>query len=516
MLRKIVAVWLSISIMFGFVVIVDVITDLTPTVRATTLYVNTTGSGGAYTSIQDAIIASSDGGTVFVYNGTYYEHVVVGKMINLTGEDWNNTIVDAQGSGSSISVRRNWVNVSGFLVRNSGPEEWPGYDAGIDLDDVQYCRIFNNNVSNNTHGIGVMTSHNNNISGNFISNNTCGIRFYPSSFSNNNLIANNNISLNPGRGIQMYDSIKNDIIKNTVSLNGDWGICLSSSSISNNICNNTIFSNKWRGIVISSDSNFIYGNIITSHEISGIYVSLSQSVTIASNTMVENGIYIRGNQVEHYNTHSISSSNIVNGKPVYYMKNQTGGSVPEGAGQIILANCANVEIDNQTLNNCSTGIALSFSMNNNISNIETNGNYIGISIIDSGGNIVRNSNASNNDYGIWLISSSNGNQIFENNITKNQYGIRIDSSTNNVVYHNNFYYNVGSSDVSSNQWDNGYPMGGNYWTDYAGVDIKRGPSQNLDGSDGFGDTPYENIKFGDSKDNYPLMIPFGNYIYLMI
>jgi nitrous oxidase accessory protein NosD len=137
MLRKIVAVWLSISIMFGFVVIVDVITDLTPTVRATTLYVNTTGSGGAYTSIQDAIIASSDGGTVFVYNGTYYEHVVVGKMINLTGEDWNNTIVDAQGSGSSISVRRNWVNVSGFLVRNSGPEEWPGYDAGIDLDDVQ-------------------------------------------------------------------------------------------------------------------------------------------------------------------------------------------------------------------------------------------------------------------------------------------------------------------------------------------------------------------------------------------
>jgi hypothetical protein len=52
-------------------------------------------------------------------------------------------------------------------------------------------------------------------------------------------------------------------------------------------------------------------------------------------------------------------------------------------------------------------------------------------------------------------------------------------------------------------WDNGYPDGGNYWSDYTGTDVYSGAGQNIPGSDGIGDTPY--VINTSNRDNYPLM-----------
>lgn len=55
-------------------------------------------------------------------------------------------------------------------------------------------------------------------------------------------------------------------------------------------------------------------------------------------------------------------------------------------------------------------------------------------------------------------------------------------------------------------WDNGYPSGGNYWSDYKGVDLYSGPYQNITGCDGIGDTPYIIDEY--NVDRYPLMNPW--------
>jgi len=132
--------------------------------------------------------------------------------------------------------------------------------------------------------------------------------------------------------------------------------------------------------------------------------------------------------------------------------------------------------------------------------------------------------------GIRLLNSTNCN-IYENNIINNIDGLRLDNATSNIVWGNNittnhhgihpfsgsrFYLNnfVGNNEHVRfattgypNVWDDGYPIGGNYWGNYTGVDQKQGENQNEDGSDGLGDTPHIIITSLNS-DRYPQMVPY--------
>jgi parallel beta-helix repeat protein len=113
-----------------------------------------------------------------------------------------------------------------------------------------------------------------------------------------------------------------------------------------------------------------------------------------------------------------------------------------------------------------------------------------------------------NSIAINLTQSSTGTTICANTFSQNSIGIILTNSNGNTIYHNNFIGNtqqVSVSGSSNNVWDNGYPSGGNYWSDYTGVDLKSGPNQDQPGSDGIGDTPYTK---GGITDQYPLMNPW--------
>jgi nitrous oxidase accessory protein NosD len=77
----------------------------------------------------------------------------------------------------------------------------------------------------------------------------------------------------------------------------------------------------------------------------------------------------------------------------------------------------------------------------------------------------------------------------------------LDSSSNNTFYHNSFINNTQHVHIETaghaNSWDNGYPSGGNYWSDYNGTEANH---------DGIGDTPY--VIDANNIDNYPLMTQY--------
>lgn len=106
--------------------------------------------------------------------------------------------------------------------------------------------------------------------------------------------------------------------------------------------------------------------------------------------------------------------------------------------------------------------------------------------------------------------------VFDNNVTfygnyvTNEYtALSIFATSRVTVYHNDFEnftvatYLGSATNLSFNA---SYPIGGNYWANYTGVDHYSGPGQNLPGSDGIGDTPY--IINATLRDNYPLMKPW--------
>lgn len=230
-------------------------------------------------------------------------------------------------------------------------------------------------------------------------------------------------SLNDGIGI--YSTTVHFIIRNTFikdGVEGNSGIYL--NRVTNGMIDNCILENNSDG---------------------GISLLWSSSITITNNTMIGNGIVIWGyvswsTHVEYWTTHHIDTSNIVNGRPVYFWKNQTQGTIPTGAGQVILANCSNIIVENQELNQASVGIQIGHSSNITINDNIASNMTTGISIQESRGNMILGNIVSNNTYGIYLDAASNWNYIFFNSGSYNRYGLYLYSDMSRIEY-NFFSYN---------------------------------------------------------------------------
>jgi parallel beta-helix repeat protein len=116
-----------------------------------------------------------------------------------------------------------------------------------------------------------------------------------------------------------------------------------------------------------------------------------------------------------------------------------------------------------------------------------------------------------NKGGVSLLFGGN-HTVLNNVISSSYYGINIIYSENNRVFHNCFLNNTQHVYItgSINKWDDGYPSGGNYWSNYTVADLYHGPYQNETGSDGIGDKPY--VIDENNVDKYPLMKPWTSLI----
>ncbi len=185
---------------------------------------------------------------------------------------------------------------------------------------------------------------------------------------------------------------------------------------------------------------------------------------------------------------------------------------------LYLRNSSNCLLTENMVTKNGEGIFLSGSSNNSITrNLIVENTFRGITPqASSNNNLIEANNISANEAAIEIYQSRQ-NLVRENYIQQNMIGILLANCSQTLIYHNSIIdnpslpaYSIASPD---NQWDDGYPSGGNYWSDYTGVDSYSGPLQDIPGSDGIGDTPYiisSKSQPNDPKDNYPLMGPWGS------
>jgi parallel beta-helix repeat protein len=443
------------------------------------------------------------------------------------------------GSNNTILNCKTLENVIGIWARTS-----------MDEQNTHYSFI-GNTVSHNGAGMWLVGSSRNKVTNNNFENNTrinvpSQVRFHYGELMQSYGWTSGALSL--------YASTSNTIVGNTM-INSDEGIYLGSFSGNNTLRNNAITGNLHnfgvdhhaRGLSYYvqdiDESNTVDGKpiiywinhhneqvpknagyvaIVNSTDIAIKFLNLSKNrqgiLLVSSNDTV-----ISSNRISNAACGMVitSSSELFPG-PVYHSANDT--------------------VYNNTIIACGTAVCVYSGKGHTISSNYISGNIAGIYLKMPSSNAVVIANTITNctywgnqmiphDAWLWDVGvygpaginiESSDNVIAGNTVSYNDIGMTIGLITmrgNNVIYHNNFVDNIYKHVMigSLNIWDNGYPSGGNYWSDYTGMDIYGGPNQDERGSDGIGDSPFMLSEWidpdvppecRDQRDRYPLMKPW--------
>jgi len=440
-----------------------------------------------FNTINEAIASAKviDGDTIFVRSGSYYEHVFLSKAINLVGESRDTVIVDGNSTGTVIEIGVDNVSITNMTIKNAG-RTWLGYaypDSCVSGSNIMNVLIKNNTLTGASVCLWLVYSSLVNVSDNVVWDATIGgIIGYASS----NITINHNLVDNCGlMGIHLDGASNNcKIAENTVTNNLE-GIFLEAGSARNRIEDNHLKGNNASVFLYKCDLNVLRRNNMTSDQ----YNLIVWGYDLAS--------FIQ----------DIDESNIVNKKALYYLTNHHDLLIdPSGypnMGYLALVNCTNITVRDLNVTRNGDGILLAYSTNCSLTNITLSENLGPLR------------------YGGLTFHKSNNNKIFGNEICHNSYAMCLYYSDGNTFYHNSFLYNdkqvvsdllapfsnQSSGYFSVNVWDDGYPSGGNYWSDYNGTDLYTGPYQNDTGTDGIGDTRY--VINANNQDNYPLIYPWS-------
>ena len=261
-----------------------------PTSRGNWLYVGGSGPGN-YSSIQKAIDAANDGDTVYVFPGAYFENVIVNKSITLMGADKNTTIVDANHSGSCITLDHQHTRMSGFTVQHSGNATKNEYqDSGFLLPFGSYSphnsEISDNIIKENFDGIFLWEAHNYTISQNLIQDNTnCGVYIFAGGDSNR---IDHNIILNNGaQGIRIdgdTSNYLNKVVSNFLDNNTNNGIIMSGYIC--NVTSNHISYSK-TGVIVIGPYSQVIGNTVANNSL-GLSLDQSMQAVVEENSFTNN------------------------------------------------------------------------------------------------------------------------------------------------------------------------------------------------------------------------------------
>ena len=134
----------------------------------------------------------------------------------------------------------------------------------------------------------------------------------------------------------------------------------------------------------------------------------------------------------------IDISNLVNGKPIYYLLGDSGTVIDSSsnAGTVYCINCDRVTVKDLTLTNNKKGILFYNTSNSRIENNYVSNNWDGITLYDSNNNTILGNNASNNELNGISLGSSTNNTITGNNASNNEAGVILSVSTANKITSN--------------------------------------------------------------------------------
>jgi len=270
------------------------------------------------TSVNAAVEKASDGDSILVYPGTYYEkNILIRKKLHLRGI--NQPVLDGEKKYEIISVWSSDVSIDGFVLRNSGQSSMNDL-AAIKIYNAQNVLISNNNLQGNFFGIYFQGCSKSTASGNFVkasgseelqsgngihcwkcdsmtiennkvSGHRDGIYF---EFVTNSNIRKNFSHQNIRYGLHFMFSHHNDYVENIFENNGAGVAVMYTNHV--RMYHNT-FKDNWGGaaygLLLKEISDSEVKNNLFINNSSGIYMEGSNRIMIEKNNFENNGCALR-------------------------------------------------------------------------------------------------------------------------------------------------------------------------------------------------------------------------------
>jgi parallel beta-helix repeat protein len=473
MRRKGLSISIVMLIILGSFVLVDVTWDIMPMVEAKTWYVDDVPGGSPsedFTSIKDAVDAASDGDTVYVYSGVYYEHIdLPDKSLTITGQNREATIIDGNGTGTIFSKGggSETININKFTLRNAdlGLYSWEYiYFINNRIQDMTGNGInlnFHNsvidNIITNCNDAGVSMFSQNTLKGNNINNCNDGLFFsYENNYIYNNVLDGNNVGLSfitpdcTRNYISQNNTINGETVYHFYNVHGTPG---SPITINNKVLDKFNISIIGKISIIDCSYINIYSNTIMNNiKGSGIFIYSSTNIRVGGNTIENNvgpailvyagsGVQIHGsNNIDLFD--NTLSKNI---EGIYGVDTNDGRNF-------------NISItDNVIVNNFDCGLL--FMQSSFTSNVDIIGNNISNNLdgIYFSGDIrygeIRNNDIFNNSKGIYLSGGNGRNtnyfDIINNKFLDNSIGLELRNAVYNTIMDNEIYTCQNTALISS-------------------------------------------------------------------
>ncbi|MDO8529554.1 MAG: right-handed parallel beta-helix repeat-containing protein [bacterium] len=371
------------------------------------------------------VISASDGGNcsnIGDWNGTTKTCTLnqdVNETIQINGGitlDGNGHTVSGSDTGSGV-----YVTGQNGIVKNITVT---GFYYGIYLYNAKYAKVTDITANNNRYGVELDHAKYSIISNSTAADNKFfGLLVY---YSLNNTISGSTFGPENSYGIQQaYTGDYNTYESNDISNNKNTGIITYGGGNYLTLRDNKIIANAYDGVVIGGDHHTLSGNIMSGNGFGG--------ANGKSNFSIAGG---------YMDTNNIDQSNLIEGKPLYYLKNETNKIYDSSLdiGSFYCINCDNITLKGAALPEHAAKI---FFWHTNNSAIE--------------GTTSPDKNAV-----VYLWYSSN-------NTVKNSDLGRIDVryyGSNNQIYSNNFsdpYTPVYTYNSTGNLFNLDHPTGGNFW-----------------------------------------------------
>ncbi len=403
-----------------------------------------------FKSIQEAVVAASNGDTIYIKPGEYNEEVILNKSLTLTPLTGENGPIILKGNGleTGITITAEGCSLQGLTIQDfSGPAIYVQSDRNT---------IKGNVLKSSNPAILVRSSHENLITENAMMDSQGAVALWEN--STKNMVSENDI-VGCNLSIVVREATENKILSNKIS-DAYWGIWFDHAK-NCQIESNDIQSKRYGMWILNSSSNTISQNRLRIRSSAG---AITQGIILANSS--ENTL--QDNEINDATFGMIIASSMKN-----ELKDNT---ILRCTDAVYIKDTDHINLKNNSIISTECGISIENSSKNSFSQNKIEDGIIGFNVSGSRQNNFSENRISGITDTAIQTYSSNENILSANLIANSSTGIILMDSSENRL--------------SANRFQNVYRGF------YAEAESKEGFNNSIDES--------------NVVDSYPIVYLFGN------